>query len=157
MGPSETDVRQSIDYLLGTDTTERWPVTDPPVPTSPEDYGVVSAMTLAKMAHPTTESMAALIHGALKFDDDYVKAACSEAIAEIDSELAKSIFLAQTMDSEPDVRDNAFERLWQVDGPDFTLARAVRDRLLHDSDESVRATAEAYRESEEKSSESMTA
>ncbi|WP_145457212.1 HEAT repeat domain-containing protein [Gimesia panareensis] len=144
MESDEKQVRQAIEYLLGIDKTEHWPATDPPIPMSPEDYGVVSAMSLGKMNVPTAESMAALIYGAIHFDDPYVKIACSEAISDINLKLAKSIFYLQTMDTDSDVRERAFELLWNSDTADLGLARSVRDRLLHDPDEFVRSTASRY-------------
>ena len=145
MADEDQHNRQSIDYLLGLDPIERWP-DDLGYPPSPEDYGNVCAWGLSHVESPTEEMLAALVHGALKHDDERVRFSCAEGVERIDPNLAKILYFIQTLDKDDHVRDNAFEALWHVDRDNLELARKACDRLLNDPDKFVRETAKRYKE-----------
>ena len=140
--------RRSIAYLLGIDTAERWP-DDSGIPSSPEDYGDACAWGLSHAESPTEEMLAALVHGAMKHENDRVRFSCGEGVARINPQLGKIVYFIQTFDEGEYVRDNAFEALWHIDRDDPELARRACDRLLSDSDKLVRETARRYKESDE--------
>lgn len=142
------NIDNSIDYLMGVDPREWWP-DDLSFPPSPEDYGIVCSLDLKEVAGTNVEALAALIHGALKHDDERVRCACANALEDVHPQAARAIYILQSFDGEGYVRDLAIESLWHLSQDDPTPARKVVDRLLTDSDEDVRDTARLYKASDD--------
>ena len=141
MSETTPTIKQSIDYLLGIDTTERWSDSITWTP-SPEDWGNICVHTIGKMDPPSLQAIAALVMGALTSEVDELRHSCATQLRDLNPSLGAAVLYLQTLDSNSCVSENALETLCdQAPGNDWSLAELACARMLEHESDTIRKLA----------------
>ena len=141
MTPTPPTLDQSINYLLGIDTTEHWCDSIAWTP-SPEDWGNICVDTIAKMVNPSLDAIAALMFGAMHSEIEELRHTCAVQLRESNALLGALVMYLQTFDSDDNIVEYALDALCdEAPGDDWTLANSATTRILEHNSAKLRQLA----------------
>jgi hypothetical protein len=112
-------------------------------------YARESAAREASEFSPLSPKLtAALLQAAFGDEEEDVRAAAKHTLILCTNEIGNAVHLSLTLDSDPFVRETAFDEAIEVTEPErrLRLIRQAADALIDDDCEFVRARAEEFRE-----------